>query len=385
MNQAVIITENKYPTEDAGAIRQHAMAKILKELGYEVTVVGYGKYTGKVQKEYDEIKYISLKPKSQNKVFRIIYRLLFGLRAIRYIKKNVSEPSVILLVDTLPYAWKMIERYAVKQNATLIHDSVEWYSPEEYENGEKNIEYRLKEKTNTQIVNKRWNVIAISSFLQEHFEKTAKNVERIPVIMDTASIGYRIEANEDLQKVIFVYVGAPGRKDYLKEIVEGFGLLAEEDKNSWELHIIGATKEQLKTKCQIDDKTRDSLGESLFVHGRLPHEDAIEWVRKADYTLLLRDAGLRYAKAGFPTKIVESLSCGTPPVCNMSSDLSMYLKDGENAFVSESHSPEDLKKALIKAIACSPEQKCKMRISARKTAEDSFDYKKYISVLRHIL
>lgn len=385
MNQAVVITENKYPQEDAGAIRQHAMALILKDLGYEVTVVGYGKYTGKVQKEYDGIKYISLKPKSQNKIIRIIYRLLFGLRAMQYIKKNVSQPSLILLVDTLPYAWKIIERYAVKQKSTLIHDSVEWYSPEEYENGEKNIEYRLKEKTNTQIINKNWNVIAISSFLQNHFEKLANSVERIPVIMDTDSIEYRIEPEIDSQKVRFVYVGAPGRKDYLKEMAEGFSLLSKETEDSWEIHIIGATKEQLKTKCQISDNTLDSIGEKLFIHGRLPHKEAVEWVRNADYTLLLRDAELRYAKAGFPTKIVESLSCGTPPVCNMSSDLSMYLKDGENAFISESHNPEDLKKALIKAIACSLEQKRKMRISARKTAEENFDYKKYIGEIRALL
>ncbi len=384
MNQAVLITENKYPAEDAGAIRQHAMAKILKDLGYEVTVVGYGKYTGKAQKEYDAIKYISLKPKSQNKLVRIIFRLLFGLRAIRYIKKNVPKPSVILLVDTLPYAWRIIEKYGVKHNSTLIHDSVEWYSPEEYENGEKNIEYRLKEKTNTEIINKNWNVIAISSFLQDHFGKIASKVERIPVIMDTASIQYRIETTDDSPKVRFVYVGAPGRKDYLKEIVEGFSLLEAEHKKLCELHIIGITKEQLVTKCNVDNNILDLLEDTIFVYGRLPHEEAIEWVCKADYTLLLRDADLRYAKAGFPTKIVESLSCGTPPVCNLSSDLDMYLKDGENAIISDSHSPEDLKKALIKAIACSSEEKKKMRFSARKTAEDSFDYKKYISVLKAI-
>lgn len=385
MSQAVIITENKYPLEDAGAIRQHAMAKILKDLGYEVTVVGYGKYTGKTQKEYDGIKYISLKPKSQNKIIRFIYRIIFGFRVIKYIKKHIPNPSVILLVDTLPYSWKIIEKYGIKHNATLIHDSVEWYSPEEYANGEKNIEYRLKEKTNTEIINKNWNVIAISSFLQNHFEKLAKKVERIPVIMDTDSIKYRIESDGNSEKIRFVYVGAPGRKDYIKEIAEGFCLLGEEYKAECELHIIGVTKEQLKTKCQVDNNTLDLLGETLFVHGRLPHNEAVEWVSKADYTLLLRDADLRYAKAGFPTKIVESLSCGTPPVCNLSSDLSMYLRDGENAVISNGHSPKDLKEALIKSINYSFEQKRQMRISARKTAEENFHYKRYIEEFKNLL
>lgn len=384
MNQAVIITENKYPLGDAGAIRQHAMAKILQELGYGVTVVGYGKHTGKTLKEFEGIKYISLKAKSENKIVRLFYRVLFGLKAVWYVKKHLKTPSLILLVDTLPYAWKLIERYGVKNNIKLVHDSVEWYSPEEFSNGEKNIEYKLKEKTNREIINHNWNVIAISKFLQEHFDKKAKKVIRVPVIMDTDSIPFDIEKSAS-KKTNFVYVGAPGKKDYLKEILEGFTLLEKEHRELCELHIIGVTANQLIKACGVEEETLSNLGDMLFAHGRLSHEEAIEWVRKADYTLLLRDANLRYAKAGFPTKIVESLSCGTPPVCNMSSDLSMYLKDGENAFVSESHNPEDLKKALIKAIVCSPEQKRKMRNSARKTAEENFNYKCYIDIFRELL
>lgn len=377
MNQAVIITENKYPLGDAGAIRQHAMAKILQELGYGVTVVGYGKHTGKELKEYEGVKYISLKAKSENKISRIIYRVMFGFRALRYVKNHIEKPALILLVDTLPYAWKLIEKYGVKNNIKLVHDSVEWYSPEEFSNGENNFQYKLKEKTNTEIINKNWNVVAISKLLQEHFDKRANKVIRVPVIMDTESIPFDDE-KVDAEKTKFVYVGAPGKKDYLKEILEGFELLGKDYKDLYELHIIGVTANQLTNACGVKETTLSQLENTLSVHGRLPHEEAVEWVRKADYTLLLRDANLRYAKAGFPTKIVESLSCGTPPVCNLSSDLELYLKDGENSFICEGHKPEDLKITLIKAINCSKEQKNKMRKSARKTAEEEFDYKKFI-------
>ena len=160
-------------------------------------------------------------------------------------------------------------------------------------------------------------------------------------------------------------------------LIKAFNLLGEQYKNLWQLHIIGVTEQQLIANCQVEETDIKSLGESLEICGRLPHDEAIEWVRKSDFTLLLRDADLRYAKAGFPTKIVESLSCATPPVCNISSDLGEYLEDGYNAIISDSHKPEDLKKALIKAINCTEEQKTQMRASARKTAEENFDYKKY--------
>ena len=382
MSQAVIITENKYPLGDAGAIRQHAMAKILQEIGYDVTVVGYGSYTGNKLNEYDGIKYTSLKARSGNKLIRILYRVLFGFRAIRYIKKHIKRPSLIMVVDTLPYAWRLIEEYGVKRNIRLIHDSVEWYSPEEFANGEKNREYILKEKTNTQIINKNWKVVAISSLLEEHFRKIANDVIRVPVIMDTSSIPFEIDKKPGSSKISFVYVGAPGRKDYLNEIIEGFALLEKKYKDLCELHIIGVTENELVKACGVKADTLNALKSLLIAHGRLPHPEAIKWVREADYTLLLRDADLRYAKAGFPTKIVESLSCGTPPVCNISSDLSMYLEDEKNSFIAESHKPEDLKLALIKAIDCPSEQKNEMRKFARRTAEEAFDYKKFIEVFK---
>ena len=45
MKKAIIITENNYPEGDAGAVRQHAFAKMLSEMDYDVLVIGYGKPT----------------------------------------------------------------------------------------------------------------------------------------------------------------------------------------------------------------------------------------------------------------------------------------------------------------------------------------------------
>ena len=128
-----------------------------------------------------------------------------------------------------------------------------------------------------------------------------------------------------------------------------------------------------------------SLGESLRVHGRVPHEEAVEWVSKANYTLLLRNSNLRYAKAGFPTKIVESLKYGTPPMCNLSSDLSDYLEDLKNALIIEDCTAESVKEAAEKAISISVDEYARMRKNARETAIDKLDYHKYIKTLGSLL
>ena len=191
--EAIVVTGDKYPCEDAGAIRQHALAKILKNLGYEVTVIGYGSPTGGKILEYDGVKYTSFRPNTTAFLRRIIARGLFGGRVLSLIKSKNESVKVILVVDVLPLAFKRIEKYAKKKDIKLIHDSVEWYSPEEFNNGEHNIEYRLKEITNTKIIKKEWRVIAISKYLEKHFEKLCKKTIRVPVIMDIDKIQYRIE------------------------------------------------------------------------------------------------------------------------------------------------------------------------------------------------
>lgn len=211
-------------------------------------------------------------------------------------------------------------------------DSVEWYSPEEFRYGKYDLAYQRKEYTNTKAIDKMWNVIAISRYLEKHFHNRANKVIRIPVIMDVSNIKYRINV-ESSKKIIFSYTGGPGKKDFLKEIINGFALLDSRELQKIELNIIGVNKEQLIDMCEVDKNAISILGSSLKIHGRVKRDIAMKYIMKSDYSLLIRDENLRYAKAGFPTKIVESLACGTPPLCNYSSDLELYLNDKKNSII----------------------------------------------------
>ena len=383
MKHAVIITENQYPCEDAGAIRQHATAKILKMLGYSVLVLGYGKSTGGKVLTYDDVEYISFRPKMRNKWIRVAYRVTASIRMMRFFRKNCRETSLILVADVYTPTVKQVASYAIRKKITLIHDSVEWFSPQQFRNGTHAFAYWDRNTINRKLISRDWRVMAISSYLEEHFKKQCDKVVRIPVIMDTDTIAYRTDVKSG-EKITFAYVGSPGKKDYLGEMISGFALLSPEQRSALEFHVVGVTKEQLETVCGADHQALEALGDTLIAHGRLPHEEAIAFVRNADFTLLFRDNTLRYAKAGFPTKIVESLSCGTPPICNLSSDLDLYLKDGENAFVANGFAPEDIKEVLEKVLVVSVEERKKMRIAARKTAEEQFDYTKYVDKMKDL-
>ncbi|MDY5575965.1 MAG: glycosyltransferase [Lachnospiraceae bacterium] len=377
MKQAIIVTENSYPEGDAGAIRQHAFAKLLSEVGYDVLVIGYGEPTDGDICVYDGIKYISFRENNASPWKRVWNRMLFGKNVYKFILSKYSALDVLFVVDLMPDAFRKMALLKKKYGCVLIHDSVEWYSPEEFKNGKYNLAYRRKEYTNVKAIDAKWNVIAISEYLRSYFQGRANRVVRIPVIMDINNLDYRVEVNE-CERIVFSYAGGPGKKDFLKEIIDGFVLLGESKRNCFELNIIGVDREQLINLCGVDETAIDALGSSLKIHGRVTRNIAINKIKESDYSLLIRDERLRYAQAGFPTKIVESLACGTPPLCNYSSDLSMYLVDKRNSVIVNGHTARDVCEAVSRALNISDKsERMQMRKNARDLALACFNYTVY--------
>ena len=65
--------------------------------------------------------------------------------------------------------------------------------------------------------------------------------------------------------------------------------------------------------------------------GRLEHEETLKTIADADFSINYRDEN-RMTKAGFSTKIVESISVGTPVIINAISDTFNYVERGSIGF-----------------------------------------------------
>lgn len=149
--------------------------------------------------------------------------------------------------------------------------------------------------------------------------------------------------------------------------------------------MIGVTEQQLVNICGVSLATIEKLGDSLQCLGRMTREEVLNNLQEADFTVLLRQGELRYAKAGFPTKVVESLASATPVICNLTSDLNMYIHDMQNGIIVQECSASEFCKAVKKAMGLSPVQKEKMYGFARKTAEEYFDYEQYKTEIEKLL
>jgi glycosyltransferase involved in cell wall biosynthesis len=179
------------------------------------------------------------------------------------------------------------------------------------------------------------------------------------------------------------YAGFPGKKDLINNVIEGIFLLDPEHKRI-ELNLIGPTAGQICSLPALRSRNMKSLPEGIQALGPLPHHQVSEYVRSADFMPLLRSP-LRYAQAGFPTKVPESLALGTPILCNQTSDLGEYIHQGVEGFICSDSTPQAFCKSLEQALSLSVQQRSEMRIAARRRAECSFDYRIYSSQLSSFL
>lgn len=374
----MMVVPSNFPNGDAGAVRDMAFAKIYQELGYEVFLIGAGR--GEKEGTYQGVHYYSLYKEAES-LFDHLKRFIDAKSAYmsivnRLIKFN-GLPSVIHVNDVSHGAIEQLRKIAEKNSIPMLHDSTEWYSPCEFTHGKLDKAYILKDTLNRKVIRQPIRVIGISSYLTEYFKSRGLKAVRIPVIMDVKTT--KTSVNED-EKIKLIYAGSPANKDYLKEIVLGVTLLSEDNQKKLELHILGANEDQIKglTDLQI-------LPDCIKAYGRVPREKVEEVMLGMDFSVLLRPSEERYAKAGFPTKSVEAMSHGVAMICNISSDLGMYLRDGENAVIVDNSDSTSFAEVLEKVLQMSRIEIERIKMNARKQAEKSFDYTNWVKNVQALI
>lgn len=374
-----IITFGHFPEGDAGAVRLRYMARAMIDAGYSVHVLCRSKVndSGCV----DNICYTSLRKMDGHKLIRAADYYCFPARVVRYLNKN-KDLSCIYLYNAHVSVFRYCKAFCRKHGIRLVHDCVEWYSPEEFKLGAKDPEYRIKNKINTQIIDNNFSIVAISRYLEEYFSGKGIRTLRVPILCDST---LRTTPKCAAEKLTLFYAGAPLKKDLIGNVLEAALLLSPEEQAKIRIVFVGVTKRYLMELSEIPEQVIDACAGFLELCGRVPRDEVLAKMEEADFTVLPRDASLRYAKAGFPSKVVESLANATPILCNYSSDLELYLTDGADALIARDHTPEALAETIRRAIALTAEDKQKMSSAALECAKKHFDYRGYASALGELL
>lgn len=378
MKKALIICNHKATKAHPNGIRLIHFGHMLQNLGYAVEIYGIGDDGSNIDiqgiccTEWKQLKGHGFKLHFQRKK-----------DYINNIKSVLTDDVevVISAISTIEVrARKFLRNYCRKNNIVFASSIVEWFNINNF--GYKYL-YRLFLNEYAMIFDNRKdkNIIGISTYLTNYYRKQKCNSIYVPTIIDSEEYSDCIYKPND--RITVMYAGSPGKKDSILNAVYALGLLNEEELKRIRFVIFGVDEKKLK-KLGLTDEFMSKIGDSLQINGRIPQEEVKKNIASADYTVLLRRI-TRNAKAGFSTKVGESMACGTPVIANYTGDLEKYVIDGKTGIVCDDETPESCAKAYRKALAISEDNYSSMRDFTRKMAFDEFDYKNYVSIIKKFI
>jgi len=373
------------PDSCADATRVISFAKLLGELGHTCQLLGvcYQENVS-LSGSYDGIDYEMLQAKNWTGLHA--HKRITQLKSdiIAYLAEHGGYDAILLSNIYYDYA-DVFLNYARKTGTRLLINALEWYDRSNIQfSGPLGFVKLIKNRIALRVFYKKMEVVAISSLLDDYYKLSGCNTVTIPTILDTAKYEAvaSVPASGD-EVVKIAYAGNPGRKDYIVNAIRALELLDAEQRQRLQLHFYGPKEEQL-SEAGITPEFVQRYKKNIVCHGRIPHERVKFEIAGADFTVLLRP-NKRYANAGFPTKVGESMACGTPVIANLTSDLHKYIIDGQTGIVCADETPESCAEAFRKALAMTGEQRQAMHDNCLKMAKEAFDYRVYVDAMEEFL
>jgi glycosyltransferase involved in cell wall biosynthesis len=377
-----------FPWGQPGSRRVCGIARSLADAGYRV-IVGSGGTEPATLSDLNEgehpgsISHVGLGelPPSEtsalDKSLQIFVYL--GKKTVAWLEAQTSKPSHVISYGGNAQYMYQLSAWCRRNKVPLIVDVVEWYDGTHMSGGRFGPFHISAEVAFHYFYPKSDGIIAISSYLVNHFRQHKSSVICIPPTLDVNEV--QISPNAQPSEVLpisLVYAGSPGKKDLLANVIHGMNQIDPQGQH-FRLKVVGPSEAQVKSLLKLD-----ALPAFVHVLGRVPQTEISSILQQADFSVLLREP-LRFAQAGFPTKFVESMSNGTPVIANITSDLGNYLHDGIEGFIARDHSPEAFAEVLKRVMQSNPSERKNMRVAARKQAEKSFDFRNYVNPIKHFL
>lgn len=380
MERVVIVCNHTIPTEHPNGIRMLNIGLMFQMIGYQVYLFGIDngknrelKYKGIICRILHEKSGHGLLAKSER-----------SLAFKKFIQKELIqiEPSIIVSNLYNCRAQRELIRYSRNKHIPMIESVCEWYDINNFNGIARKIS----------LINNRYslrcqfprikNVIVISTLLRNYYLKHGCNCLLIPTNVDPNDYSSLCTHSYD-EKVRIAYAGKPAKKDLILNAITAISSLSEKERKKVAFDIYGITREQL-TDTGISPDTIMLCGDSLHFHGKIPYSEVRNKVNEADFTILLRPQK-RYANAGFPTKIGESMACGTPVITNLTSDIGMYIHDGKEGIICKSENPNDCADAIRRVLTLTEDEKSAMRRFAHEAAESVFNYMTYAGDVKNYI
>lgn len=324
-----------FPDGNAAAHRVLSNAKLFRQLGFEVILIGVTKndVDHKILKtrkfaqgfEYYEVAY----PNSSLDWINYISK-------IEHINAVINEIGIDTIHSIVAYEMPALQLYRLQKICkntciNVISDCVEWRAPS-FNNRIRSFLIKIDNDIRLRLLNNRCEgIICISTMLMNHYS-LHRNTILLPPLVDKSESKWPLSIKTLLETKEFTYVGSPGsglQKEYFDLIIEAFSSL--EENCNFKFNIIGVSREEVKGKSISISRNIEKLANKITFFDKVDNSRCISMINTSHFFIFMRPESI-LSKSGFPTKFVESITSGTPVLTNKTSDLNDYLIEGKNGF-----------------------------------------------------
>lgn len=346
--KVIYLTPSSFRTINAGALRNLSIANSLALGGHEVIILNSDAPKQEIPLEWEGLcesgVVIQNSGPSKSRLISRIQRQLLGPMSA---KPQFSSHDVVIAYNPGPLTYFLIRRQSRLHRARLVLDISEfltmrdlpgsWLSPYSWL-------YELFMRLLPHLLGKDGKSLAISRPMADWLGSKGASVLEVPPL--SLAIPKGKEETIATRKIV---LGGSGLANKGKDS-EALMLLLELAETTpdvlegFEFQVLG----------NLDEYTSRRIA-SIVTEVNITQSGWVEWghaiqaVEAADWLLLLRDPKRRRNRLGFPSKITESLSLGTPVIANKCGNNTDYLVDGQNSVFVKSLTSSSLAVALVTA------------------------------------
>jgi glycosyltransferase involved in cell wall biosynthesis len=323
------------PDKNAAAQRVLTNAKIFEKLGYEAVFLGVNKeYKGNsIARDSNCLGFDCWKVSYPSGIAQWLPRLV-GVEDIKYLLEVVYPGRVALVINYNYPAIAQLRTKLLCDNLNINHvaDITEWY-----DTSVGPFLWRIVKKVDTYLrmylVNKcERGLITTSPFITDFYQSKNKELLELPTLFDCDTVPDIDYVASDKGTIKLVYVCSPldpkmvkpdrsNLKERLDILLDNIIQINKLDICAY-LDVYGNTQDEV---CKAFPELEGVIlqTDKIRFHGMTPNSVVRERIAKADCMIFLRDDN-RVTQAGFPGKLAESISLGTPVITNSLHNLNGF-------------------------------------------------------------
>jgi glycosyltransferase involved in cell wall biosynthesis len=332
-----------FPEGNAATNRVHTYAKGFSELGIQVHVICFGSnYTSAGNGSINGINYyhpFNQIEKNHYFLIRQWHKFLKYYRTIQLVRKiNKTEKITAFNCWTQKFRTQLITFFMAKLvRAINTHERSEHPLRNYQDSSIQKMQGEIKSYIGTKLCD---GILCISQYLIDFYSSRGVNPKRmllVPSTVDTERFAAAYKPVYEFEYIL--YCGSITiRKDGVDILVQSFAKIAEKFPEI-KLVIIGKGDTENEVMEIRNIVSKFNLDNRVLFLGQISREEVPKYMCNAKVLALARPSSI-VADAGFPSKLTEYLATGKPVIVTTVGEIPVYLKDNENAFLSEPDSSD---------------------------------------------